>query len=119
MRKTLVSIITLLLLFCVVILSAGEVKVQAATSYDVVSELFDKYYHGDSFDSPKLCIDETGYGEFNLKPDLPEGYIYVDEIGPSQSGVVQIKFTSTLDSKDSYLSIDDNVLRCNYSGNLE
>ena len=119
MRKTLVSIITLLLLFCVVILSAGEVKVQAATSYDVVSELFDKYYHGDSFDSPKLCIDETGYGEFNLKPDLPEGYIYVDEIGPSQSGVVQIKFTSTLDSKDSYLSIDDNVLRCNYSGNIE
>ena len=120
MRKIAGFIAVSVITFCLSLVLCGSFAAFADEDpYLIVRAALDARYEKESDGFVHIYIDDSGHGEYDILPKLPENFKYVSQIGPSESGVVQVKFTSTDISGKSYVSVKDNKIILDYDGNPE
>ena len=118
MRKTAGYVFGLFAILCFALIMTVSYEAKAELSaYEEFSALIKEYYKEESDGFVHIYVDDSGHAEYDLCPKLPERFKYVDEIGPSETGKVQIKFTPSNTSGKSYISVKDNKVIVDYDGN--
>ena len=118
MRKTAGYVFGLFAILCFALIMTVSYEAKAEISaYEEFSALIKEYYKEESDGFVHIYVDDSGHAEYDLCPKLPERFKYVDEIGPSETGKVQIKFTPSNTSGKSYISVKDNKVIVDYDGN--
>ena len=118
MKKTLGLVFLLLTAFCMTPALSHSYEAKAANEeYEIFDAALKEYYKKEADGYIHLYIDDSGHAEYDLMPVLPENYKYVSQIGPSESGTVQIKISFSYKSGKSYVSLRDNKVVVDYGGN--
>ena len=103
---------------CLTFILSDPYRANADSSpYDIFKDCLDGHFEKESDGFVHIYIDDSGHGEYDILPTLPDNFKYVSKIGPSESGIVQVSFSSTDTSGKSYVDVRDNKVIIDYDGN--